>query len=466
MYRSEPFDFESLKLLAIELPDSLKALRYSGRFTEEAAEIDRLLLPDTCPAFDSVMIRRLKLERFIASRLADQYILSPAEMSELISENICPSFTEKDIPALIGTGHTDYVTTPNGIMFHEDAYANVRSCCDRFFFEKNNPGAEFTPEFSESRHKMMDDIRRNGKAAWRFTLTESIMPSDDTFVSGKSFRAWLPFPAVTPEQSDIELLAASHKATVNPGPIATVYGEFTAHKGEKFEIRLRFVNTAVYHDFDENAVRDEIPPEARPYLVEEAPHILFTPYLKMLTKEICGNETNPLKKARRIFDYITHFIRYSYMREYRLIDNIPMYAAVNGRGDCGVQALLFITLCRIAGVPARWQSGNSCSPDGIGSHDWALFYAAPYGWLHADPSYGGGMVQNGDEEGASWYCGNFDPNRYITCTEFLRQLSPEKKFMRLDPCDNQSGEAEYEDFVIEPEDVRCVKRVDSAERLI
>lgn len=466
MYRSEPFDFDTLKLLSIELPDSLKALRYSGRYAEEAAEIDRLLDPGTYPVYEPLMVRRLELERFIARHLENQYQLSAAEMTRLMKENTCPSFEEKDIPSLIGTGHTDFIYATEGTMFHNRAYSTVCNSCARYIFEKNHPGENFAPELNEARHKMMDDIRKNGKAAWRFTLRESIQPKENALLEGKRFRAWLPFPAVTPEQSEIELLSSSHPVTVCPGPIATAYSEFPVHKDEKFEIRLRFVNTAVYQDLDENAVRDDIPAEVRPYLEEEGPHILFTPYLKLLAKDLCGNETNPLKKARRIFQYIIHFVRYSFMREYRLVDNLPMFAAVNGRGDCGVQALLFITLCRIAGIPARWQSGNACDPEEVGSHDWAMFYVAPYGWLHADPSYGGSMARAGDEEGAAWYCGNFDPNRYVTCTEFYRQLTPAKTFMRLDPSDNQSGEAEYDEYVLEPDDVIREKVVESAERII
>ena len=151
------------------------------------------------------------------------------------------------------------------------------------------------------------------------------------------------------------------------------------------------------------------------------------------------------------------------MREYRWMDNIPEYAAMNGRGDCGVQALLFITLCRLAGVPARWQSGNACRPTSVGSHDWALFYVEPWGWMPCDPSYGGGMHRNGDEEGRAWYFGNLDPYRYVTCTEFQRQLSPAKTYFRFDPYDNQSGEAEYEDMRLDPWETVRSKRVLHAE---
>ena len=53
-----------------------------------------------------------------------------------------------------------------------------------------------------------------------------------------------------------------------------------------------------------------------------------------------------------------------------------------------MQALLFITLCRMSGIPARWQSGLYATEFYTGCHDWAQFYIEPYGWVFADPSFG------------------------------------------------------------------------------
>ena len=61
---------------------------------------------------------------------------------------------------------------------------------------------------------------------------------------------------------------------------------------------------------------------------------------------------------------------------------------MKGYGDCGQEAMLFITLCRLNGVPARWQSGwNTFSRD-KSNHDWTEIYLAPYGWMPADPYMG------------------------------------------------------------------------------
>jgi hypothetical protein len=110
------------------------------------------------------------------------------------------------------------------------------------------------------------------------------------------------------------------------------------------------------------------------------------------------------------------------------------------RGDCGVQALCFITMCRIAGVPAKWQSGLHADENGAGCHDWAMFYVAPYGWLWADPSFGSGARRNGEVERRAHYFGNLDPCRMAANHQFFAPLTPPDPEWRHDPTDNQLGE--------------------------
>ena len=190
-------------------------------------------------------------------------------------------------------------------------------------------------------------------------------------------------------------------------------------------------------------------------LEEEAPHIMFTPLIRAMCQEIVGDETNPLLKAKRIYEYVTDRVRYSYVRRYSTILNIPEYAAVNQKGDCGVQAVLFITLCRCAGVPARWQSGLFAAPYDIGGHDWAQFYVAPYGWLYADLSFGGSAHRLGNEERRAFYFGNLDPFRMPANLAFQHEFIPPKQFMRNDPTDNQYGECEYNDRALTLKEYSC-----------
>lgn len=121
---------------------------------------------------------------------------------------------------------------------------------------------------------------------------------------------------------------------------------------------------------------------------ENRPHIAFTPYLQQLTERVVDGLEDQLDRARAIYDYLTLHIDYRYQPPYLLLGSIADDCAHSLRGDCGVMALTFITMCRIAGVPARWQSGLYVAPDSVGSHDWAEFYTPQTGWLNADVSFG------------------------------------------------------------------------------
>ena len=95
-----------------------------------------------------------------------------------------------------------------------------------------------------------------------------------------------------------------------------------------------------------------------------------------------------------------------------LPEDIPDTCACNFNGDCGVFALLFLTLCRCVSIPAQWQSGFSAEPDFCGGHDWIRFYVEPYDWLYADTSYGVSATRNENEPRRKFYFGNLAYEEY------------------------------------------------------
>ena len=173
-------------------------------------------------------------------------------------------------------------------------------------------------------------------------------------------------------------------------------------------MQYRYKTTAVYAD-----PLDFVPAPEQPTFdtEEQAPHIVFTPYLRVLAAQLTEGITDPAEKAKRIYDYVTLNVRYHYQPAYFVQDCLPDRCARNRRGDCGIMALTFITLCRLVGIPARWQSGLSVSPTGVGCHDWAMFYIAPKGWMYADCSFGASMARQGEEELRRHYFGSLDTGR-------------------------------------------------------
>ena len=200
-----------------------------------------------------------------------------------------------------------------------------------------------------------------------------------------------------------------------------------------------YVHKATFHDVTKIKADAEQPTFDTQ---EEAPHIVFTPYIKELVTTLTEGVTDPLEKAKIFYDFITLNMKYSFMPSYIVLENIPESCARNFTGDCGVFALLFITLCRCAGIPARWQSGLTAEPDFCGGHDWARFYIAPYGWLYADTSYGTAAVRAQNEERRQFYFGNLDAYRMVCNSAFQAPFTIDKKHWRADPYDNQLGEME------------------------
>ena len=117
--------------------------------------------------------------------------------------------------------------------------------------------------------------------------------------------------------------------------------------------------------------------------------------------------------------------------EYSTIANLSAKGIAAREGDCGVQGMSFVTLCRAAGVPARWQSGWQTKPDRWNMHDWSEFYVEPWGWLPADASYG--LQEHEDVRVREFFCGNLDPYRLIVNLDYGRELHPPKHSFRSEP---------------------------------
>ena len=162
-----------------------------------------------------------------------------------------------------------------------------------------------------------------------------------------------------------------------------------------------------------------------------------------MAAKLTAGETNPYLKAKRIFRWINEHFPWASAREYSTIENIPEYVLDNRHGDCGQVSLLFITLCRISGIPAHFQSGFMMHPRAWNLHDWAEVYFEGVGWVPVDQSFGiPAFARNADEE--YFFLGGIDSWRMIVNSDYSMPLVPEKKYPRSETVDFQRGEVEWE----------------------
>ncbi|HPE69044.1 MAG TPA: transglutaminase-like domain-containing protein [Thermotogota bacterium] len=305
-------------------------------------------------------------------------------------------------------------------------------------------------------HPMIDQLIQ-GKGAERSYRVEaqirlSFRPTHP--YRGKKTRCWLPFPREDLQQSGGVLLEADPVPTmVSPACWGqrTVFFERDGVKDQEFTLRFGYSIRPICSAVDPQQVQRLSKADRsrlRPFLQPEAPHVCFTPLLRELAENLSANQQNPYFVAQNIYSWITQNVRYRYMLPYRLYSCLAEYAVVNRLGDCGVQAFAFITLCRLAGIPARWQSGWYANPGGVGNHDWALFYVAPYGWLPVDCSFGGARRERPAYR--SFFFTNLDPFRMVSTSSPSCPFRPATDFFRADPFDNQSGELQTDQQTVDP----------------
>jgi transglutaminase-like putative cysteine protease len=272
---------------------------------------------------------------------------------------------------------------------------------------------------------------------------------------GEIVKAWLPIPREFPFQVNFELLSSSSKPISVSSPessIRSVFMEQSADSngGSTFTIEYTYKTFGVHFALHEKTIQpyDNNDSVYREF-TSEAPNIVFTDKIKKLSQEIVGSESNPLEIAKKIYDWISQNIKYSFAREYSTINNISDYCLTKEYGDCGQEAMLFITLCRYNGIPARWQSGWFTFPNAKDIHDWTEIYLRPYGWVPVDPYMGIAatryMMDLTEEQRKAihdFYFGGLDQYRMSANSGNNQILSPVKKYFRSDNVDFQRGELE------------------------
>jgi transglutaminase-like putative cysteine protease len=288
----------------------------------------------------------------------------------------------------------------------------------------------------------------------RESVTQVLTVNADAVPAGETIRAWIPYPrAIAGQQEDIRL-TGSDPARADIAPESTLqrtaYLEKKAQAGKPTEFSITYEVTlyARYVDIDPAKVtRAPITPALAPFVAERAPHIVFTDAMRAYSKKVVGNETNPYRIAQKLFAAVDT-IPWAGAREYSTLSNISDYTLHAGHGDCGEQTLLLMTLLRLNGIPARWQSGWIFSDDKYNNiHDWGQVYLAPYGWLPMDVTFGrlmaGANAKPGDDKLEWFYLGGLDAYRIAFNDDYSQPFTPPKTFFRSETVDSQRGEVEW-----------------------
>ncbi|MET4680078.1 transglutaminase-like putative cysteine protease [Stenotrophomonas rhizophila] len=424
-----------------------------GAFATADAQIDEALHDSTLSeaarrdyAYQRERMRRMRLDFSLDAEGAK------AQLRKQIPDLREDEFARWDAAGLIEhldiDGQRRYFKRAPSNLFRVSAEARARRAPDAAV-PKDGPYEHLHPHHQE----IVAAARATGATSLvprRVEVTQSLVVKPDAVPAGETIRAWIPYPrAIAGQQEDITWMAST-PAGAQVAPEATLqrtaYLERKAVAGTPTEFQIRYAVTVYARHIEIDPARVQPTPEdpaLKPYLAEQAPHIVFTPALRAFSTKVVGTETDPYRIVQKLFDAVDA-IPWAGAREYATISNISDYALHAGHADCGQQTLLLIALLRLNGIPARWQSGMVYSDDAAGYnnlHDWGAVYLAPYGWVPMDVTTG--RLDSPQQTLRDFYLGGLDAYRIAFNDDYGQPLVPAKQHFRSDTVDSQRGEAEW-----------------------
>ena len=430
-----------------------------GAFREAAALLAQVLTADPV-RLDSTQTSTLAFELERLRRIRLDYPLARTDLFRQLQRSL-PDLAVTEFERWVADGRFDARMIDDTLRFFRASVSNLF-----WRYPELNSRRPSHSNDSSLERSVLQGARSIAAAASRtakpfvlpkqFNVRMSVTVDQNATPPGDTIRAWLPVPRRYPHQQNLNILSTSspvRNLAPESSPIRSLYMEQVAVYDQPTLFSMEYRYTAYGVRFPLEPRRVKVLPPGNPVVrayTGEAPHIVFTEPIKALSHRLVGAATNPLIVARAIYNWVTDSIRYSYAPEFSTIRNLSELCLLNRYGDCGEEALLFITLCRYNDIPARWQSGWLTLPDELTIHDWAEIYLEPYGWLPVDPymglwakQYATGLSTEDREFVRDFYFGGLDQYRIAVNSEHCQQLAPVKRSMRSDNVDFQRGEVEF-----------------------
>lgn len=425
----------------------------AGDFKGAAASIERALARTDLTADTRAA---LEFERERMRRIRLDFTLSEAQAKAKLRESI-PDLREDEFRRWTASNQLEHMVIDGTTYYFNRSVSNLFRVSPEALgrratpFQRNDGPMETANAYHD---QAVAEARASGKtsvAPRRVRVTQSITVNPDAVPAGETVRAWIPYPRALPgRQEDIRFLASTpsrHEIAPEATKQRTVYLERPAVAGQPttFSISYELTIFGQHHRIDPDKV---VPLTARQRadladdLAERPPHMVYTEDLRAFSKQVVGDETNPYRIARKLFEAVDR-IPWGGAREYSTITNISDYALHAGHADCGQQTLLLMTLLRLNGIPSRWQSGMVYSDGRYDNlHDWGALYLAPYGWVPMDVTTG--RFKDARDPDVEWfYLGGLDAYRIAFNDDFGTQFVPAKQHFRSETVDSQRGEVEW-----------------------
>ncbi len=386
----------------------------------------------------------------IQMRLRSDFSLTMEQASSQIKK-LYPQLTDINMRCCIENHYLETMIIEGEEMMHRKSPRNLKLLNPEIRGGWKGRGCEA----SEREIAIVDSIIEHSKGEgdksnsciikYRFSID---VPRHD-FLIGDTLRVWMPLPINSERQKQVKILSSiPNKYIISTGQNSlhnTIYFEIPVTQNSDSILHFEYIGEycASAQYFSQEYIMknikayDKSSDLYKKYTAVELPHIIKD----SLAYEIVGEETSPYRQSEMIYDYIVKNYPWAGAREYSTIECIPEYVLRERHGDCGQVALLYISLMRTLGVPARWESGWMLHPGDKNLHDWAEVYFEGIGWVPVDVSFGRYSASKNNKV-VNFYSTGMDYYRFATNKGICSSLYPRKRYVRSETVDFQMGEVE------------------------
>jgi transglutaminase-like putative cysteine protease len=216
----------------------------------------------------------------------------------------------------------------------------------------------------------------------------------------KEVRVWCVLPQDDPMQQVVSLDVAaplSHEVTKDSEGNSVLYLHGAVPEGGKFSVVTEFkvkrwetvptVSAAASGPYSEEDLE-----RLSHYLGANA-NVVITDDIRRTAREVCGDEPNPVAKARRIYDWVLANVDY-WVKDPEHKKASPVgsseYCMTSRTGNCTDFHSLYAAMARAEGIPTRMVYGSLFKPELDGQdkdasyHCWIEFWTPGNGWAPLD----------------------------------------------------------------------------------
>lgn len=431
---------------------------------------------------DEDIHQRLLMKRYDILTVKHEYTLSRNDVFEKLKKKI-PDVSVEDLDKW----DKEYSLEYYNIEGEKKYYYNC--VYDLFLLNKEaaiRAGENHQNSYDYSKYPLetINRIKNESEYSKKIYVGFSYFQNLDVIPQGGKLRAWIPYVRENKFQQDIKILNSNindfnlpeksnltsmiyFEHQVNTGynsntewdQIFTTpkYHWMYSIKKPEFVTDSTFLIQFVYQYSSKAFYKEIIRDSIRDYNTYQDTYRIYTKetldnqhtaYLIQLAQKIIRNEENPYIRAKLIYQWICENIVWTDPKP--VIGDLAEYTAKYKRGDCNAKSELFISLCRISGIPARSQGGWLIRPNGRhAQHTWAQMYFEPYGWLPVDVTFGRGLINNDDERLKYFHFGNCTPYRLVIYDDDS-QILPKKIYPCINGGGTQLGVFQWEGGDLEP----------------